>query len=38
MAENTASSNEQQSRRNEKVGNVVWTKMNKTIVVEIEMR
>src|SRR6201985_3970980 len=26
------------SRRNEKVGNVVSTKMNKTIVVEIEMR
>ena len=26
------------ARRNEKVGNVVSTKMNKTIVVEIEMR
>src|ERR1700755_2600862 len=37
MAENTAST-EQQARRNEKVGNVVSTKMNKTIVVEIEMR
>ena len=28
----------QQSRRNEKVGNVVSTKMQKTIVVEVEMR
>jgi small subunit ribosomal protein S17 len=37
MAENTAGT-EQQARRNEKVGNVVSTKMNKTIVVEIEMR
>ena len=37
MAENTANT-EQQARRNEKVGNVVSTKMNKTIVVEIEMR
>src|SRR6202000_2618934 len=37
MAENTAST-EQATRRNEKVGNVVSTKMNKTIVVEIEMR
>jgi len=27
-----------QSRRNEKVGNVVSTKMQKTIVVEVEMR
>ncbi len=26
------------ARRNEKVGNVVSTKMNKTIVIEIEMR
>jgi small subunit ribosomal protein S17 len=26
------------SRRNEKVGNVVSTKMQKTIVVEVEMR
>jgi small subunit ribosomal protein S17 len=43
MAEKKASTeqqstNEQQARRNEKVGNVVSTKMNKTIVVEIEMR
>src|SRR6201996_7556055 len=37
MAENTAST-EQHARRNEKGGNVVSTKMNKTIVVEIEMR
>ena len=29
---------EKASRRNEKVGNVVSTKMQKTIVVEIEMR
>ncbi|HEV2463152.1 MAG TPA: 30S ribosomal protein S17 [Acidobacteriaceae bacterium] len=28
----------QQSRRNEKVGEVVSTKMQKTIVVEVEMR
>ena len=28
----------QESRRNEKVGNVVSTKMQKTIVVEVEMR
>jgi small subunit ribosomal protein S17 len=28
----------QQSRRNEKVGQVVSTKMQKTIVVEVEMR
>ena len=34
-----SSATEQASpRRNEKVGNVVSTKMNKTIVVEIEMR
>jgi small subunit ribosomal protein S17 len=44
MAETTASSTEQAtsepqtSRRNEKVGQVVSTKMQKTIVVEIEMR
>jgi small subunit ribosomal protein S17 len=39
MADTTANSTEQQAtRRNEKVGNVVSTKMNKTIVVEIEMR
>ena len=29
---------QKQSRRNEKVGNVVSTKMQKTIVVEVEMR
>ncbi len=29
---------EKQARRNEKVGNVVSTKMQKTIVVEVEMR
>src|SRR5438270_1746897 len=41
MAEttNTAAATESQtSRRNEKVGTVVSTKMQKTIVVEIEMR
>jgi small subunit ribosomal protein S17 len=41
MAENASTeqaTNEQQSRRNEKVGQVVSTKMQKTIVVEIEMR
>jgi small subunit ribosomal protein S17 len=47
MAENTANtqqggeqtaSNEPRSHRNEKVGLVVSTKMQKTIVVEIEMR
>jgi small subunit ribosomal protein S17 len=43
MAENTANNQqatttEPQTRRNEKVGNVVSTKMQKTIVVEIEMR
>src|SRR6201996_4582059 len=42
MAENTANTQqaagEQQARRNEKVGQVVSTKMQKTIVVEIEMR
>src|ERR1700723_3671524 len=27
-----------QSRRNEKIGQVISTKMNKTIVVEVEMR
>ena len=37
--ENThAATPETASRRNEKVGNVVSTKMQKTIVVEIEMR
>jgi|SRR5437660_10199712 len=35
MAENTQA---QDSRRNEKIGNVVSSKMNKTIVVEVEMR
>src|SRR6476661_7123210 len=37
----TAATTEKQapaSRRNEKVGNVVSTKMQKTIVVEVEMR
>ncbi|HXS14137.1 MAG TPA: 30S ribosomal protein S17 [Acidobacteriaceae bacterium] len=44
MADTTANSTEQQAasepqaRRNEKVGQVVSTKMQKTIVVEIEMR
>jgi small subunit ribosomal protein S17 len=33
-----ASSEPQTSRRNEKVGQVVSTKMQKTIVVEVEMR
>jgi len=36
--EATAATAEKQSRRNEKVGQVVSTKMQKTIVVEIEMR
>src|SRR5579871_2604250 len=34
----TAQVAEAASRRNEKVGNVVSTKMQKTIVVEVEMR
>ncbi|MBT9330878.1 30S ribosomal protein S17 [Paracidobacterium acidisoli] len=34
----TTQSAEAQSRRNEKVGHVVSTKMQKTIVVEVEMR
>lgn len=34
----TASEGAPQSRRNEKVGQVVSTKMQKTIVVEVEMR
>ena len=40
MAENTNTETAQQqpARRNEKVGQVVSTKMAKTIVVEIEMR
>ena len=40
MAEtiNTANTEQPASRRNEKVGLVVSTKMQKTIVVEIEMR
>ena len=33
-----AATDEKQTRRNEKVGQVVSTKMQKTIVVEIEMR
>ena len=36
--EATGAAAERQSRRNEKVGQVVSTKMQKTIVVEIEMR
>ena len=36
MSETTTG--ERQSRRNEKVGQVVSTKMQKTIVVEVEMR
>src|SRR5246127_4338413 len=35
---NTANTAEAASRRNEKVGTVVSTKMQKTIVVEVEMR
>jgi len=40
MANTTAATEKQApaSRRNEKVGNVVSTKMQKTIVVEVEMR
>jgi small subunit ribosomal protein S17 len=39
MAENTQAQNAATvSRRNEKIGNVVSTKMNKTIVVEVVMR
>jgi small subunit ribosomal protein S17 len=38
MAEITQNAAPEASRRNEKVGNVVSTKMQKTIVVEIEMR
>jgi small subunit ribosomal protein S17 len=39
MADTTVNATEQASpRRNEKVGQVVSTKMQKTIVVEIEMR
>src|SRR5471030_1312613 len=34
----SAQAGEKQARRNEKVGNVVSTKMQKTIVVEVEMR
>ena len=33
-----AAPGKRESRRNEKVGNVVSTKMQKTIVVEVEMR
>ena len=35
---NSATTSASQSHRNEKVGNVVSTKMQKTIVVEVEMR
>ncbi len=34
----SAQTGDKQARRNEKVGNVVSTKMQKTIVVEVEMR
>ncbi len=37
-AESSAVASSAPARRNEKVGNVVSTKMSKTIVVEIEMR
>src|SRR5271165_5053164 len=37
-AKSAAATEEKQARRNEKVGQVVSTKMQKTIVVEIEMR
>jgi small subunit ribosomal protein S17 len=37
-AAGTAPAAESKSRRNEKVGQVVSTKMQKTIVVEVEMR
>ena len=37
-AAQTATETAAQSRRNEKVGQVVSTKMQKTIVVEVEMR
>ena len=38
MAETQVQQNEQATRRNEKVGQVVSTKMQKTIVVSVEMR
>ena len=38
MATATQSETQKESRRNEKVGTVVSTKMQKTIVVEVEMR
>lgn len=38
MSETAKQATEQASRRNEKVGQVVSTKMQKTIVVEVEMR
>ncbi|AXC14191.1 SSU ribosomal protein S17p (S11e) [Acidisarcina polymorpha] len=38
VATSAAAPTEKQARRNEKVGQVVSTKMQKTIVVEIEMR
>ena len=38
MADTTSTAEQTASRRNEKVGLVVSTKMQKTIVVEIEMR
>src|SRR5579883_768953 len=38
MATATQSETQKESRRNEKVGTVVSTRMQKTIVVEVEMR
>lgn len=38
MADQTQTQTPDTSRRNEKIGNVVSTKMQKTIVVEVEMR
>ncbi len=38
MAENTQAKESGVSRRNEKIGNVVSTKMQKTVVVEVVMR
>jgi small subunit ribosomal protein S17 len=38
MSEATAPAVQEHQRRTEKVGNVVSTKMQKTIVVEVEMR
>lgn len=38
QAQSTGTAEAKTSRRNEKIGNVVSTKMQKTIVVEVEMR